>query len=386
MFRLRNDDGKGIMVGSWPRRLLLAWALQAGDLLSELPAGTRVDWRLSPEDRLSQLAPFTDWAAPTARVIDGNLVWLVTGYLASSTFPLSSRVAWHERQVGSVRAAFLGTVSAESGATHVYLQPGTDALAEAWSELSDGVVEPASAIPEFVLRAAAYPGDLFRVQAQALEQAPWKAGNLGGVGQGNGEPPPPQIGWAADTSGPLMISGFESSAERRLSAILVGSREEGRSRLTLYRLDSATTLPVRGVLENRWSNFPSYDALNDSIREDGGTLERGPLRLDVGPGGAVAYQGYFAPRSSGGMVLAWVSVAANERLGAGRNLPEAWSNLLGTSVPAPPGNAQSGRLEEARHWLQRADSALRNGDWSEFGRSWSSLRTVLGVPVDSSKF
>ena len=76
------------MVGSWPRRLLLAWALQAGDLLSDLPAGTRIDWRLSPEDRLSQLAPFADWAAPTARVIDGDLVWLIDGYLAASTFPL----------------------------------------------------------------------------------------------------------------------------------------------------------------------------------------------------------------------------------------------------------------------------------------------------------
>jgi hypothetical protein len=385
-FRIRSDNGSGIVVGSWPRRLLLAWALQAGDLLSDLPARTRIDWRLSPEDRLSQLAPFADWAAPTARVINGDLVWLIDGYLAASTFPLSGRVTWRNRQVGSVRAAFLGTVSAESGAVHVYLQPGADALAETWSGLTGGVVEPASAIPEPVLRAAAYPADLFRVQGQALEQAPWKAGSLGTGTQPASEPPLPQVGWAADTSGPLVISGFESTAERRLSAILVGSREDGRSRLQLYRLDSTTTLPVRGVLESRWSNFPSYDALNDSIREDGGTLERGPLRLDVGPGGAVAYQAYFAPRSSGGMVLAWVSVAANDRLGAGRNLAEAWSNLLGTSVPAPPGAAQSGRLDDARRWMQRADSALRNGDWSEFGRAWSSLRNVLGIPVDSSKF
>jgi hypothetical protein len=168
--------------------------------------------------------------------------------------------------------------------------------------------------------------------------------------------------------------------------VLTGSREEGRTHLTLVRLDSATTLPIRDVLQNRWANFPSYDALSDSIREDGGKLEPGPLRVEVGEGGPVAYQGYFALRPSGGTVLAWVSVAAPNRLGAGRTLREAWSNLLGATVPAPPGTAQAGRLDEARRWLQHADSALRTGDWSEFGRAWSSLRNVLGVPADTARF
>jgi hypothetical protein len=166
----------------------------------------------------------------------------------------------------------------------------------------------------------------------------------------------------------------------------MGSRDDGRTHLTLVRLDSAATLPIRAVLENRWANFPSYDALSDSIREDAGKLERGPVRVEIGSGGPVAYQAYFAHRPSGGMVLAWVSVAAPGRLGAGRTLKEAWSNLLGATVPAPPGSAQAGRLDEARRWMQHADSALKTGDWSEFGRSWSGLRNILGLPPDSTRF
>jgi hypothetical protein len=79
-------------------------------------------------------------------------------------------------------------------------------------------------------------------------------------------------------------------------------------------------------------------------------------------------------------------VAAPNRLGAGRTLKEAWSNLLGATVPAPPGSAQAGRLDEARRWMEQADSALRAGDWSEFGRAWSSLRNILGLPLDSVRF
>jgi hypothetical protein len=386
-FRLRQGDAPGVPVDTWGRRLVLAWALQAGELLGQLPPGTRIDWRLSPEDRLSRLAPFADWSAPTARVINGQLVWIVDGYLVSSTFPLTGRVMWRDRQAGSVRAAFLGTVNAETGASRVYLQPGADALAETWARLSAGVVEPASSIPELVLRAAPYPADLFRIQAQELEQAPWNAGSLsGGARQPAAEPPAPQIGWGADTTGPQLISTFELPGERRLSAVLSGSREDGRTHLRLVRLDSTTTLPISGVLENRWANFPSYDALNDSISEEGGKLERGPVRIDIGAGGAVAYQGYFALKPSGGMVLAWVAVAARDRLGAGRSLPEAWSNLLGNTVPAPPGTAPSGRLEEAKRWMELADSALKLGDWSEFGRAWNTLRTVLGLPLDTARF
>jgi uncharacterized membrane protein (UPF0182 family) len=191
-YRMLRGDGPGVAVDSWPRRLLLAWALQAGELLGDVRPGTRVDWRLSPENRLERLAPFADWSAPTARVIDGELIWILDGYLASGTFPLTGRVPWRNRRVGSVRAAFLGTVNAESGAARVYLQPGADPLASTWSRLSNGVVEPASAIPEPVLRAAPYPGDWFRIQAQQLERLPWKAGTVSGTPvQGTADALPP---------------------------------------------------------------------------------------------------------------------------------------------------------------------------------------------------
>lgn len=386
-FRLRHGDAPGVPVNSWFRRLVLAWALQARELLGQLPSGTRIDWRLSPEERLARLAPYADWSAPTARVINGQLVWLLDGYLTSGTFPLSGRVMWKNQRVGSVRAAFLGTVNAESGAARVYLQPGADPVAETWARLSSGVVEPGSTIPELVLHAAPYPTELFRVQAQELEHPPWNAGSLGGASRPSPtEPPLPQIGWSADTSGPQLVSTFESRSERRLSSVLIGSRDDGRMHLRLVRLDSATTLPITGVLENRWANFPSYDALTDSISEDGGKLERGPVRVDVDAGGPVAYQAYFGLRPAGGMVLAWVTVAARDRLGAGRTLAEAWSNLLGNTVPAPPGSPPSGRLEEAKRWMELADSALRQGDWPEFGRAWNTLRSVLGLPVDTVHF
>jgi hypothetical protein len=95
-----------------------------------------------------------------------------------------------------------------------------------------------------------------------------------------------------------------------------------------------------------------------------------------------AYQSHIA-WSRAGAAVAWISVAAGERLGAGRSLHDAWSNLLGASAPSIPGSAQATRLDEARRWLERADSALRAGDWNTFGRAWTGLRDALGARPDT---
>ena len=150
-YRLHGREGPGMPISPWPRRVMLTWALQAGRLLARLPPDARVDWELAPVDRLSRLAPFVSWGEPVARVIDGELVWLVDGYLATRSFPLSPRVEWRGRRIGSLRASFVGTVAAAGGTTRIFLRPGDNPLAEAWAAVSEGVVEPSSAIPMSVL-------------------------------------------------------------------------------------------------------------------------------------------------------------------------------------------------------------------------------------------
>jgi hypothetical protein len=236
-----------------------------------------------------------------------------------------------------------------------------------------------------VWRAAPYPEDLFRVQARQLERSSLKPGTLGiRAGAEGAELPRAEAAWSDDTTGPVLAIAFERPGERRLSALLTGSHDEDSDALRLTRFDSATTLPSRSALESRWARFPAYDALSDSIRDEGGRLERGPVRFDLQTGGVVAYQSHFASAVGGRPALVWVTVAAGERQGAGHTLKEAWSNLLGATVPAIAGQAQATRLDEARGLLLRADSALRAADWGAFGRAWSSLRRTLGLPSDSA--
>jgi hypothetical protein len=383
-YRIGRAEDPGVALDTWLQRVALAWALQAPALLGPLKPDARVDWKLSPGSRLGRLAPFAQWGEPSARLLDGELLWIVDGYLPAKAFPLSSSIEWRGHRVTGFRAGLLGTVSAQTGATRIYLRPGADALASAWAAIAAGVVEPSSAIPEAVWRAAPYPADLFRVQARQLERSSLKPGSLGIRSGETTELPRVEAGWSDDTTGPVLAVAFERPGERRLSALLTGSHADDADELRLARFDSATALPSRSALESRWARFPSYDALSDSIRDEGGRLERGPVRFDLEPGGLVAYQSHFASSTGGRPALVWVTVATGERQGAGHSLKEAWSNLLGATVPAIAGQAQATRLDEARQLLLRADSALRAADWDAFGRAWSGLRRALGLPSDSA--
>ena len=384
-YRLGRTEDPGVVLDSWFRRIPLAWALQAPELLSPLPPDTRVDWALSPVRRLSRLAPFAEWSEPVARLVDGELVWLAEGYLPVAAYPLSSHLEWRGRRVAGVRAAFLGSVSARSGDARIFLRPGSDALAAAWTAIAGGVVEPTTAVPDGIWRAAPYPAELFRLQARELEQSGRKLGTVDG--RTGTEPPQAvraEMSWSPDTTGPVLTVAYERPGERRLSALLLATHEDGGDALRLARFDSAAALPSRGALESRWARFPTFDALSDSIRDDDGRLERGPVRLDVEPDGIVAYQSHFAGGPGARPVLVWVTLATGDRLGAGRSPREAWSNLVGTTVPTIAGQAQATRLEEARQQLIRADSALRAADWNAFGQAWAGLRAALGLPPDPS--
>jgi hypothetical protein len=381
-----NRQARGPTLDSWTRRLVLAWSLQAGRLLGSLQPGSRLAWRRAPRERLEALMPFAQWGRPVPRVIDGELVWVADGFVTSETFPLVERIPWRRGAVSSARAGFLGVVRAESGETRLYLRPDAGVLAQAWADVAAGVVRPAVETPRPVSAVLAYPLELFEGQARVLERSAWNAGALSGRPEsGTGEPLPPERGWVPGAGGTRLVALYERPLGRRISTVLAATMHDGMPSLRLVRVDTGATLPAPRILEETWNRFPSYQRLAESVRASvgrGDTLGRGPLVVWRGADALGAYRTRFASRPGGGVSLVWVSVAQGRRVGAGRTLEAAWDNLLGGSAPVPP-VVPSATLDEARRWVQLADSALRAGDWATFGRAFDALRQVLAPPRDS---
>ena len=374
-----SADAPGPLVGAWPRRLLLGWRLQVGRLLGGVGASQRVAWDLSPEARLARLAPFAEWGEAVPRWDEGELWWLVPGYVGSGDFPLTPRVPWRGGVTAALRAGFLGLVRARDGRTTVYRRDGGDPLAEAWAEVAAGVVLDADRMPAGLREAAPYPVQLFAVQRAALERGGaeplWPRG-LDAAGASAGHT------WAGDSGGVTLLAVYErpGAAGAGIAALLAGRVERGRDVLRLWRLDAGTTLAAPDRLEQIWSNFPLHAAIRDSVERNGGSVRAGPVRLAAGGTSLAAYQPLYAQRDDAPPAVVWMSVALGQRVGAGRSLTDAWRNLQGLSIATPPVVARPQEpLERARRLMQDADAALRRGDWAAFGRAWDGLRSALGV-------
>ena len=375
----------GFRADSWIRRVMLAWGLQVGSVLRGLPESSTITWNLAPQARLRRLAPFAEWEAPVPRVVDGELIWVSTGYVRSESFPLVAEEPWRGSDLRVMAAGFLGTVHSLTGETHIYHRQPNDPLSAAWASLAAGVVEPAATIPGSIERVAPYPMELFQIQARVLERPWWGLGRLVPARGVAASPADASITWAGADEEPAMTAAYAKPGKRLVTAVLEASRD-GRDVLRLARLDSVAGTAVPQALEARWQRFPLYEQIRDSVIADGAEFATGPVRYSLLRGGALASQAYFGRRGAGGRPqLTWTAVGYHERLGAGRNVAEAWANLLGESAPAPPGRGPVSRFDEARRWMMRADSALRAGRYEDFGTAFESLRRVFEVRRDSAR-
>ena len=309
-----------------------------GPLLGPLPPGARVDWELSPAAGWPGSRPSPRGASRCARIIDGELVWLVDGYVPAAAFPLSPRLEWRGRRIGSLRAGFVGTVAAETGMTRIFLRPGSDASAtrgprspKEWSSR-----RPRS--PRACSRALPYPVELFRVQSRRSSGPAGSSGRAAGAPAPNATSPARRLAWAPDTTGPAARDRVRAGHRPPGQRAARGESRGGQRRAAARRASiPPRALPSRAALESRWSRFPSFDALSDSIRDDGGRLERGPVRFDLTPDGRRCLPVTLRPPGR-----------RRDRRGVGQrrhrsengrraNFAEAWSNLLGASVPPVAG-------------------------------------------------
>jgi len=368
-----STEAKGIALDTWTKRVMLAWALQSPKAFTA-PSGSRIGWRLDPAVRLNATAPFARWSRPRARISGGAIVWTSDGVLASGLFPSSGRIEWPGGPATMVRSAFLGTVDAATGSVRIFRRSPSDSLAAAWGRITGPLIEPPGAIPADLRVGDPYPEEVFLAQARALANPAWGAGQIERDAEGR-EVVPPSAPGGGEVLVPLL--GVD---RRQITGFLLARRTPSGDSVRMIRLDSAHAIERASALKQRWERFPFQQALHDSVRASGGRFEPGKVRHAIARDGIAAYQPAWAVPATGRAQLAMVDVMLDRNLGTGRTLDEAWRNLRGHMGPIAAGSGPEAVLEQARRWMQRADSALKRGDLQELGRALAYLRDLLEPP------
>jgi len=348
----------GIPVRGWWRRVALAWALQYPGVLSSgrVPSGSLVVTERAVGGRLARYAPFAQFGAAWPTVLDGRLVWVAWGYVAAEGYPAGVPARWRNQRVRYLRAGFVGTVDAATGAIQVYLVRHADPLSRAWAALFPEVVRHPDGMSADLLRQVRYPDELFATQLRILR------------GEGRARVAEPYW-WVGTAPGDSLVrlrlrAVDEIERDARVAAVLEGILDVDGPRLRVLRYPEPYVLAGPSELRRMFADAAPVGAV----------VAGDVVRLVPYEDGAVAQLSFYADSGT------FVATVAGWRgvVGIGSTLLDALRHLTvqpdTTGVPAMP------PLDAARAWFRKLDQARRDGDWQAFGQAWDGLREALGVP------
>ena len=234
------------------RRVMLAWALQARRAVGRPAAGLQGGLAAVAIGAARAAGPVrSTGASRSPRIVNGELVWLARRLRRASRLsaqhPDAVARARNRRAPRRLPRHSRGRRRARPGSIS---GPVPMRSAAAWAAIAQGVVEPASAIPEVVLRAAPYPVELFRVQARQLEQRqpaarqPRRAARLAAARSCR----PRTVGWSEDTTGPVPDGDLRArrrAARSPPSSPAAGAEWHGRASAGPLRLRHRAAEPQR---------------------------------------------------------------------------------------------------------------------------------------------
>lgn len=196
---------RGIRIGSFLRRLAIAWNLSDLNLLvsSYLTDESQLLMRRNVRDRVKAVAPFLKLDRDAYIVAaGGRLTWVLDGYTTTDRFPYAQRTVDRVGETASatstgssasdsargtnatrdqtlvpflspraynyIRNSVKITVDAYDGSIKLYLADPADPIIRTYQGIFPGLIQSIDEMPAELRDHMRYPEDLFQVQSQAL--------------------------------------------------------------------------------------------------------------------------------------------------------------------------------------------------------------------------
>ncbi len=403
------DGPAGIRLASFARVLAFAWRFRDKNLLfsRELTNESRLVFRRAVHDRVGEIAPFLLWDPDAQPVISGGRIrWILDGYVASSTFPLSRPLEFAgRRNIRYLRSSVKAVVDAVTGDVALYAVDDADPILETYRRVFPGLIQPFRAMPPELLPHLRYPRLYLLAQAEILKEyhvespETFYAGQdlwqlPGSRGQGNGGRPYLPIHALLTLPGGerpefLLPMPFIARERQNMTAVLVARSDPPHyGELILLELPRDQQVPGPSQVEALVEADPGISPQLSLWRQAGGSVNLGQLRVVPLENAFLYVQPIFlSARESPIPELARVVVSDGRAVSMAPTLEEAIRQLgspgaesrrqAGPNAADPRPAVRGDWTRQALELLNQAEQRLRNGDWAGFGESWGALKTLL---------
>ncbi|MCS7285795.1 MAG: UPF0182 family protein [Anaerolineae bacterium] len=395
----------GVKLGGFLRRTL--FALYFGDpnlfLSGALTPESRILFWRDIRTRLRMLAPFLRFDAdPYAVILDGRIVWVADAYTWTDRYPYSQPYYGLNYIRNSVKAV----IDAYDGTVTFYVVE-EEPIIRAWRRVFPALWRDFTEMPEELRAHLRYPEGLFRIQAEILRtyhvQDPRTFYNKEDVwaiplelfAEKPQDMEPYYVQTRVDPGGPVefvLILPFTPSGRQNMIAWMAARSDPQKyGGVVLYQMTKERLIFGPQQIEARIDQDPVISAQLTLWGQRGSQVIRGNL-LVIPIGEAFLYVEplYLLAEQSHIPELKQVIVATEQRVAMAPTLEQALAQAIGTApVYGPPGPAVpadkdiSTLIQQAYAHYQRAQEAIRQGDWATYGAEIEALGRVLQSLLDA---
>ncbi len=413
-------QGKGgVPLSSLWRRLAYAYDFGSLQILISdyFTNQSRLHYYRQVQERVKQVAPFLRFDSdPYLVLLDGKLQWIVDAYTVSDRYPYSEPAIPHREaasllkggnlesilagQVNYIRNSVKVLVDAYEGTLQFFAIDETDPVLATYRQIFPDLFEARAAIPPELKAHFRYPLDLFKIQAQMYlsyhmsdPEAFYNQEDLWQVPMETYEEGSEQMMEpyyvilrlpAEDQEEFILILPFTPAQKDNMIAWMA-ARSNGSEygKLLLYEFPKQKLVYGPRQIEARIDQDPKISQQFTLWSQSGSKVIRGDL-LVIPMAESLLYVEPVYLRAEQGELpeLKRVIVVYDKSVAMEETLEQSLGVIFGEEqvhqrVPGLGGEKNSALAQSALLIYQKAQEALRQGNWAEYGRYQQELEKIL---------
>jgi uncharacterized membrane protein (UPF0182 family) len=392
----------GVPLDTFWKRLLFAWT--QGDInifLTEyLASDSRIQFWRGVQERVSQIAPFLQLDRDPYLVLSkGRLYWVQDAYTVSDRFPYSEPYGKFFQKFNYIRNSVKVVIDAYEGSVLFYAADPRDPVLALYSQAFPGVFRDLKELSEDLRQHLRYPEDLFEVQTDMYrnyhmvdpqvfynQEDLWAFPKEKYAGAAIKMVPYYILMRLPDTKELqyLLMTPFTPQNRDNMIAWMAAKCDfQGYGQLIVYQLpkERLTFGPIQvEAMIDQNTLISQQLSLWD---QRGSRVIRGNLVvIPIEKSFLYVEPVYLTSEGTNIPQLKRVIVTSGSKVVMEPTLGESLKAVFGTvpeeeaaRVPVPP---QFQELSQARDLLKKAEEALKQGKWEDFGKAMQELQGALG--------
>jgi len=407
-------EGKGgVPLDSFLKKLAFSYRFGDSELLfaQALTPESRIMLYRGIREAAQRIAPFLTYDRdPYLVVSDGRLIWLLDAYTTSGRYPYSQPVVSTGIRsligVNYIRNSVKVAIDAYDGTPTFYLADPSDPLITTWAAVFPGLFKSIDEMPASLRAHIRYPEDLFSVQTQVYATYHMQQANVfynredvwvipTELQQGNRalpqEPYYVVIRLIGETQAEFLLTQVFTPKGKDNLVAWMAARSDGDKYggLVVYRFPKQEIIYGPAQILARINQDPLISSQLSLWNQRGSQVIHGNL-LIIPIGQSLLYVEplYLQAETSQIPELKRIIVASGTEVRMEESLPRALAGLVGAAPPvaaaapgqpatsSPPTSASTDvadLIRSAQSHYQRAQEALRAGNWAQYGEELNAL-------------